>query len=165
MKTLMFLPLIFAFLVSCTKSGVMEPAETPSTVPSTVNKTTLLQLVNDVRKKGCQCGDTWYGPASAVSWNAQLEAAAYRHSRDMFEKKYFSHTGTDGTDAGDRITAAGYNWTTYGENIGQGYSSEQAVINGWLNSPGHCRNIMGKNYREMGVARVGGYWTQVMASK
>ncbi|HEY0355704.1 MAG TPA: CAP domain-containing protein, partial [Flavisolibacter sp.] len=165
MKAIMFLPFVFALLVSCTREGIDENAGESTSLPSTVNKTTLLSLVNDVRRKGCQCGDTWYGPAPAIEWNSQLELAAYNHSKDMKEKNYFSHTSPDGSDAGDRISAAGYNWTSYGENIGQGYSNEQMVVNGWLKSPGHCRNIMNKLYREMGVAKVGSYWTQVMASR
>jgi uncharacterized protein YkwD len=165
MKTVMFLPIILALLVSCSKGEIAGAENNDSTVPSTVNKTILIQLVNEVRKNGCQCGDTYYNPAPVVSWNSQLEAAAYHHSKDMNDKKYFSHESPDGSDAADRITRAGYNWSTYGENIGQGYSDEHKVINGWLNSPGHCRNIMNKLYKEMGVARVGSYWTMVLASK
>ena len=161
MKTAMVLPLVFALLIACTR----DAADLDTTTPSTVNKTVLIQLVNEVRKTGCQCGDTWYGPAAAVTWNNQLETAAYNHSKDMNDKKYFSHEAPDGSDAADRIKRAGYNWITYGENIGQGFSNEHRVINGWLGSPGHCRNIMNKLYREMGIARVGSYWTQVLASK
>ncbi len=163
MNRLMLLPFVFALLVSCTKAEMTGSSEPP--LASTVNKTTLLQLVNDVRKTGCQCGDTWYGPAAAVSWNSQLETAALHHSSDMKQKNYFSHEAPDGSDAGDRIQRAGYQWGAFGENIGMGYANEQAVIRGWLASPGHCRNIMNKLYKEMGVARVGSYWTMVMASK
>lgn len=157
----MFLPFVFALLVSCTKAELADP---PS-APTSVNKSILLQLVNDVRKTGCQCGDTWYGPAPALSWNAQLETAALEHSNDMKQKKYFSHEAPDGSDAGDRILRTGYQWSAFGENIGMGYANEQAVIRGWLSSPGHCRNIMGKLFKEMGVARSGSYWTMVVAGK
>ena len=53
----------------------------------------------------------------------------------------------------------------YGENIATGYTSEREVVDAWIKSPGHCKNIMNKAYKEMGVARVGNYWTQEMASK
>jgi uncharacterized protein YkwD len=82
----------------------------------------------------------------------------------MFRKRYFSHKGSDGTGTGERITNAGYNWRFYGENIAQGYSSEKEVVAGWLSSPGHCANIMSKNYKEMGAAKVGDYWTQDFGS-
>jgi uncharacterized protein YkwD len=163
MKASMFFSILISFLMACSKVDGVDPVK--DIPPSSVNKSVLLQLVNDVRKKGCQCGDAWYPPAPAISWNEQLETAAYHHSKDMNDKKYFSHDAPDGSDPGDRISNEGYRWNAYAENIGQGYGSEQSVMNGWLNSPGHCRNIMGKSYREMGVARVGSYWTQVFASK
>lgn len=158
-----FLPLFFALITSCTKDST--PFITEASAPSTVNKTVLLQLVNDARKKGCNCGNKYYGPANALTWNNQLEKAAYDHSKDMFQNKYFSHTGSDGSGSGERITSAGYAWRWYGENIAEGYPTEKAVVAGWLSSPGHCANIMNKNYKEMGVAKVGDYWTQDFASK
>ena len=48
----------------------------------------------------------------------------------------------------------------YGENIATGYRTEKEVVKGWIASPGHCKNIMSKLYKEMGVARYGNYWTQ-----
>jgi uncharacterized protein YkwD len=123
--------LLLAIAFSCTKS-------TDSTVPvtdnptSTVNKTVMLQLVNDARKKGCQCGDTWYPSVPAVTWNVLLEKAALGHSKDMYSNNYFSHTAKDGTGAGVRIDVAGYKWKTYGENIAMVFNSEKAVVEGWL---------------------------------
>jgi uncharacterized protein YkwD len=163
MKSTMFiLPLIFAFVTFCTKE---PPVAANNSVPSTVNKTVLLQLVNDARKKGCNCGNTYYVPAPALVWNDQLEKAAYNHSNDMFRNKYFSHTGSDGSGSGERINDAGYSWRFYAENIAQGYPTEKEVVAGWLSSSGHCSNIMSKNYKEMGVARVGDYWTQDFGSR
>lgn len=133
--------------------------------PTPINKTLLLQLVNEVRKKGCQCGDTYYSSAPAVGWNGQLEQAALVHSNDMYANNYFSHVAKDGSKAGDRIDDAGYRWRTYAENIAFGYRSEKEVVFGWIQSPGHCKNIMNKAYNEMGVSRVGDYWTQVFATK
>ena len=120
-------------------------------------------MVNEVRKKGCTCGNTYYAPVTPLSWNNQLEKAAFEHSSDMNQHKYFSHTAPDGSNAGDRISNTGYKWRTYGENIALGYLTEQEVITGWLHSPGHCKNIMSKDFKEMGVARVGDYWTQELA--
>lgn len=157
-----FLPFIFAFITSCTKDS--SPVNINS-VPSTVNKTVLLQLVNNARKKGCNCGNTYYASAAPLTWNEQLEKAAYDHSKDMFQNKYFSHTGSDGSSSSERIINAGYGWKWYGENIAQGYPGEQEVVAGWLSSPGHCANIMNKNFKEMGVARVGDYWTQEFGSR
>lgn len=168
MRSAMYLlPVLVFIFTSCTKGEAVNetPAENNTTVPSTVNKSVLLELVNEVRKSGCQCGDTYYVSAPAITWNNQLENASYAHSNDMYQNKYFSHTAPDGSNAGVRIERAGYSWVTYGENIASGYKNEREVINGWLLSPGHCKNIMSKNYKEMGVARVGNIWTQEFATK
>jgi len=168
MKSTMFLlPIFLAVLTSCTKAELSNDVaiENNTTVSSTVNKTLLLDLVNSVRKSGCQCGDTYYGPASAVTWNNQLERAAIDHANDMYQNNYFSHTAADGSNGGVRIERAGYYWSTYGENIASGHKNEQEVVAGWLSSPGHCKNIMNKTYKEMGVARAGNIWTQELATK
>lgn len=138
---------------------------TLSNLPATVNMSQLLQLVNEVRQKGCQCGDTYYYPTTKVSWNSQLELAAYSHSSDMYRNRYFSHTGSDGSSAGVRIDRTGYNWMAYGENIATGFTTEKEVVDAWIKSPGHCKNLMNKAYKEMGVARVGNYWTQEIAAR
>ena len=164
-------PVFIAALLSfsCTKDSTSVEApvnpDKVTSVPATLNKTLMLQLVNDVRKKGCQCGDTYYKPATAITWNEQLEAAAYSHSEDMYKKKYFSHIAPDGSNGGARIQKAGYNWLTYGENIAMGPKTEREVVEGWLESPGHCKNIMNSNFKEMGVAKVGSYWTQEFGAK
>ena len=132
---------------------------------STVNESSLLALVNNVRKTGCTCGTTAMPAVAPDTWNNVLENVALLHSTDMSTNNYFSHTGRDGSSPGDRITQAGYNWRAYGENIAKGYTSEQAVMTGWLQSEGHCKNIMSSKVKEMGVGRDGNYWTQVFASK
>ncbi len=156
-------------LISCTKPDltndtVIEDATT-TTLPATINKTLMLQLVNEVRQNGCQCGGTYYSPVPTVTWNTNLELAAYNHSSDMYKNDYFSHTSLDGATAGDRIQKAGYAWTAFGENIGKGYSTERSVIEAWIQSEGHCKNLMKKQYKEVGVARVGAYWTQAFGAR
>jgi len=169
--TMELFSIAFALIISaCTKEapinsvGVTEPT-TVSALPTSVNKSALLQLVNDVRKKGCKCGDTYYSPVPAVTWNDKLATAAYNHSEDMYKNKFFSHVAPDGSNAGVRIKRAGYPWIAYGENIATGYRTEKEVVQGWIESPGHCKNIMSKLFKEMGVARYGNYWTQEFGTK
>lgn len=156
--------LLSTVLVFSTKWAPTEPVPTGPEPPA-INKTLLLQLVNDFRKKGCQCGDTWYPAAPGLNWNSQLEQAALVHSSDMYSNNYFSHAAKDGSKAGDRIDDTGYRWLTYGENIAFGYRSEREVVQGWIKSPGHCKNIMNKAFKEMAISRVGDYWTQVFATR
>ena len=162
-----FLLFLLGFYLPKTAAQTLASQKKTTTkeIPATVNRTLILQLVNEVRKKGCQCGDTYYYPAPAVTWQAQLEEAAYKHSADMVKKKFFSHYAPDGSRGGVRLQRVGYAWKTYGENIGQGYKTEKEMLKGWLNSPGHCKNIMSKSFKEMGVARVGNLWTQEFGSR
>lgn len=152
-------------LHSCQKQGLTP--KVPQTVGSApvsgnnVNQAILLQLVNNVRQSGCTCGSDAMPPVPTLTWNSRLETAAFNHSSEMYTNNYFNHVGLNGSSAGDRITAAGYTWRTYGENIAKGYSTEQSVVDGWIKSEGHCKNIMNGNFREMGVGRVDSYWTQV----
>jgi len=157
---------MFGFF-SCQKEDISvktTPVNTSPAFTGNVNKATLLQLVNNVRQSGCTCGSTVMPPVAPVTWNDQLTIAAFNHSNDMFLNNYFSHAGLNGSSAGSRITAAGYVWSTYGENIAKGYSSEQAVMDGWIKSEGHCKNIMSSLFKEVGVARVNTYWTQEFGS-
>jgi uncharacterized protein YkwD len=170
LKFSLYILLIGTVLYSCRKEDTVteQPkpgGDTTATTDSTVNESTILALVNNVRKTGCTCGTTAMPAVAPVTWNSSLEKAAFLHSADMNKNNYFSHTGLDGSTPGDRITRAGYSWRAYGENIAKGYTSEQAVMTGWLQSEGHCKNIMSSNVKEMGVGRDGNYWTQVFASK
>ncbi len=137
----------------------------PEPSKTSLNKNLILDLVNKVRAKGCQCGDTYYYPAPALKWNDLLEKAASSHSLDMEKKKYFSHKAPDGSRAGERLDKIGYKWSTYGENIANGYENEESVVKGWLSSPGHCKNIMNKSYKEMGAGRAGNLWTQTFGAR
>lgn len=160
----MFVALISALFISVAPAHdtLAFPAPNPNTV---VNKTKLLRMVNTLREKGYKCGDTWYGPTKPLSWNDQLEAAAQAHSNDMQTRKYFAHRSPEGNNAGFRIDQAGYSWKAYGENIGMGFRTEEEMINGWKESPSHCKNIMSPSFTEMGVARSGVYWTQAFGKR
>lgn len=132
--------------------------------PDDISAQRVLDLVNDVRASGCDCGGDYYPPTTPVEWNVQLEDAAQGHSEYMNETGNLTHSGAGGSDAGDRLLAAGYDWSSFGENVAEGYITEEDVIDAWLNSEGHCRNIMDPEFMEMGVGKSGQYWTQVFAS-
>ncbi|RKT08618.1 uncharacterized protein YkwD [Streptomyces sp. 3211.6] len=134
-----------------------EPSAAPSAPQASGAQTDaqaqVLALVNQERAAaGC--------PALTV--NPMLTKAAQDHSADMAAHATMSHTGSDGSDPGTRITRAGYQWQTYGENVAYGYSTPEQVMEGWMNSPGHRRNILDCSYREIGIglAQPGQYWTQ-----
>ena len=150
-----------------------SPAASPSaTVGSTCNlanfRASVLARINQVRASGADCGaDGVFGAAAPVAWNDKLTVAAEGHSQDMAANNYFSHTSADGRTLGDRVSAAGYAWSALGENIAAGYVGVNAVMDGWIASPGHCANLMNAGFAEVGVVCVPGtagdtystYWT------
>lgn len=128
-------------------------------------KQDFLTRINHLRENGCNCGTTHMPPAPPLSWNNILESAAFFHAKDMYKKSYFSHTSQDGRTSQDRIIAAGYNFKGYksyaiGENIAQGQQSIAEVMDGWIKSEGHCRNLMNPAFKEIGVSVYDNYWVQ-----
>ena len=131
--------------------------------------TRALQLVNDVRARGVHCGDELFGPAPPVTLSGTLAGVALGHASDMAEKNYFEHVDPAGHSPADRVRAVGYSEKLVGENIAFGPKSVDEVVQGWLDSPGHCENIMDPRFAEMGLglaagrAKHGLYWVQVLA--
>ena len=102
---------------------------------------------------------------SALSANAKLTAAAQLHSEDMAAKNYFSHTSLDGRGPGQRITAQGYAFRSWAENIAAGQQTPASVMGAWMNSAGHKANILNCSLTQIGVGIAKGgsygiYWTQ-----
>ena len=132
----------------------------------------ILELVNAARAQARNCGDRPFGAAPPVAWNAQLAQAALAHSSDMATHRQFSHQGSDGSESAQRATRAGYRWRHIGENIAAGQISPQEAVEGWIESPGHCANLMNPQFSEMGAGyavsrvRLPGfpYWTQVFGT-
>lgn len=104
----------------------------------------------------------------AVVVNGQLATAARRHSQDQAANNTMSHTGSDGSSFVERARRAGYQ-NPVGENVAMGYRTPDAVMNGWMDSDGHRRNILNCQARAIGVgvatASDGSlYWTQVFGA-
>ena len=138
--------------------------------PDTGFQDEMLTAVNAARATQQNCGGTIMPPVPALTWDGQLEQAAYTHSNDMANYNFFSHTGSDGSSVSTRVTAQGYTWSSVGENIAAGQKDVDAVMKSWIESPGHCLNIMSANFTQMGASFVtnsstqyGIYWTQVFA--
>lgn len=126
----------------------------------------VIELTNQERRKvGLQ----------ALKFEMRLTTAAKRHSQDMALQDYFSHKQPNGGTPGDRITATGYQWSSYAENIAAGMSTPEAAVAGWMNSPGHRANILKPELKEIGIGyyfladdtgkvNYHHYWTQVFAT-
>lgn len=126
----------------------------------------VLDLVNAERAAGADCGTAGlFDPAGPLTMESNLRCAARTHSQDMVDRNYFDHTNPEGQSPGDRIDETGYQWRSWGENIAWGQTTPEAVVDAWMNSDGHCSNIMNAGFSEIGVGYAeGNVWTQVFAS-
>jgi uncharacterized protein YkwD len=130
----------------------------------------VLALTNEARSHPRRCGDRSFNAAEPVRLNAQLERAAAAHAQDMARYGVLQHEGSDGSEASQRLTRAGYPWRSMGENVASGQTTPEQVVAEWLRSPGHCATLMNPSYTEMGVAYAvnmasesGIYWAQEFA--
>jgi len=142
--------------------GVAYPQQTVSTPKF---RQDFLNYINHARAKGCNCGVNYMAPAPPLNWNYQLESAALGHATDMADKGYFNHNSLDGRTMQSRINESGYTLNGFrgikvGENIAFGQESIAEVMEGWLKSPGHCRNLMDPAFKEIGIAEDNKYWVQ-----
>ena len=104
---------------------------------------------------------------SALKEDWELSRVARIKSQDMHDSRYFSHTSPTYGSPFQMMKSFGIAYRTAGENIAKGYASPEAVVNAWMNSPGHRANILNSTYTHIGVGFVssGNYWTQMFISK
>jgi uncharacterized protein YkwD len=121
-----------------------------STVSSQINKTQIVSLTNVERSKA---------GLISLSSNSKLDTIAEARVQDMFVKEYFEHISPSGDSASLVAERKGYRYITIGENIALGnFDNTQALVNAWMNSEGHRKNILNTSYTEIGVyAREGQY--------
>lgn len=105
-----------------------------------------------------------------LKYNDKLSDVARKHSQDMADKDYFSHTSMDGTSLSERINRSGMKWSSCGENIAAGHRTELATFDQWLNSLGHRENML-QSTGDLGIGSAyngssiyGYYHTQNFAS-
>ncbi|WP_078411006.1 CAP domain-containing protein [Priestia abyssalis] len=120
----------------------------------------VVELVNQERQKqGLQ----------ALQLDTKLSDVAREKSKDMMNKNYFSHTSPTYGSPFDMMKQFGIQYRTAGENIAKGQQTPEEVMNGWMNSNGHRKNILSPNFTHIGVGYVEGsgstYWTQMFIGK
>ena len=129
----------------------------------------MLHAVNNIRQNGYQCGRQQQPQVPDLKWHCDVETAAEDHSDDMADNQFMSHTGSDGSSASDRVSQADYQWVYVAENVAVGADSVGRVMRLWLDSPGHCKNIMSPKAVDFGAGWATGdngrrYWTQNFTS-
>jgi uncharacterized protein YkwD len=98
----------------------------------------------------------------------QVGAAARAHAGDMAVVDRLQHIGSDGSDAGTRIAREGFNWGSWGENIGVAFTTAQPVFDAWMGSDGHRDQILGAfTFMGVGAEATGDgtpYWVLLFAT-
>ena len=131
-----------------------QPFEAVAASDSRAVAQRVLDLVNDARTHQRRCGRKRMSATQPLTLSPVLTRAAAAHAADMAKNDFMGHRGSDGSDAGERVRRAGYVWRSVGENVAAGQPDAETVVKAWLDSPGHCENIMSPLFREMGVAFV-----------
>jgi uncharacterized YkwD family protein len=134
------------------------PKETPSGTALSAYESRVIDLTNEQRRKN---GLPNLQPDTALSNVAQEK------SNDMQAKNYFSHTSPTYGSPFDMMRDFGVTYRSAGENIAMGQQSAEEVVNAWMNSEGHRKNILSPNYTHIGVGHTGSgnYWTQMFIGK
>ena len=152
-----------------------DPSGGNSAPPGSLNsfQALMLGVVNQARAQSRNCGNQFFTAAPPVNWDERIETAAQMHAEDMADSQNVSHTGSDGSDAGDRLLMENYDWFTWGENILFGINNGQGAVEALLDSASHCASIMNPDFQEVGAGSSPGsfqgfsstYWTILFATE
>lgn len=136
-------------------SLALGPQASPPPVPEEI-----LRLTNAARERE---------GLPPLRLDAALNKAAQGHADDMAKRDYFDHASPEGGTMVSRIEKVGYRYRGIAENIAMGQTSAKQAVDGWLKSPGHRRNMLNRDYRDLGVGfakdrRGIGRWVQVFGT-
>lgn len=141
-----------AILVVCLSLAFASPALAKKTVQNLSDPAA--QAVNAIRAE--------HGRA-ALNPNKKLTRAAEVHAKDMIRKGFFSHTGSDGSTIGTRVSAQNYGFCVIAENIAKGHLGVEEVLTSWMGSKGHRQNILNAEVTEFALVRgQGDIWVMVL---
>jgi uncharacterized YkwD family protein len=143
----------------------VAPAPTPGQQPTAKAPVGISQmaqqvidLTNNERKKN---------GLPPLQSDPSLSKVAQTKSNDMEAKHYFSHTSPTYGSPFDMMRDFGVTYKAAGENIAMGQTTAQQVVNAWMNSEGHRKNILSASYTNIGVGFTskGNYWSQMFIGK
>ncbi|WP_409305046.1 CAP domain-containing protein [Peribacillus sp. SCS-155] len=99
--------------------------------------------------------------------DTQLNGVAQTKAQDMQQNNYFSHTSPTYGSPFDMMRDMGVTYSAAGENIAQGQNTAEQVIQAWMNSEGHRKNILSTKYTHIGIGcETSGYnWSQMFIAK
>ena len=131
----------------------------------------VLDLVNQERFTGGQCGETRMTKVDPLEMDDVLRDVARAYSQRMGEEGFFDHYDPAGKGPEDRVADAGFGGAyPIGENIAMGARTPEEVVDGWMHSEGHCLNILEGDFHVIGIGLyedpsdpMGFWWTQDFA--
>jgi len=133
--------------------------------PEEFDKQVILDLVNQKRTEGCNCGTTPFPPVGEVVWNDTLEYVAKNYSIKMKNNDFIDYTMTDAEyDITNDLTNWNYNYTSFEVNVAKNYIMETNLINYWFEHRLFCERMMNADAKEIGVALSGQYATIVLSN-
>jgi uncharacterized YkwD family protein len=138
------------------------PADQPTTTQTTSSLSAYEQKVVDLTNQ-----ERVKNGLSPLKVDVNLSKMAREKSRDMSANGYFSHTSPTYGSPFDMMKQYGITYRYAGENIAMGQRTPAEVVNAWMNSEGHRKNILSSNFTHIGVGYVaqGNYWTQEFIGK
>ena len=137
----------------CIIAPIQSPVDPPAATRDEVR--VLTELVNDHRKKvGC----------SPLTWVSAVAAIAQQHSMDMYHNRFFSHVNHFGKSPFDRLKDAGIAYSVAAENIAAGQRTAEQVLQSWLGSSGHRKNIENCRLLQHGVGLANDHWTHIFVT-
>lgn len=147
--TRLLLLLTLAALTGCSGPTAPEPAPAPAPAPAALSAIAL-QVVDLTNAERTRAG------LSVFRTNARLGEAARIQAEQVVAAGRLEHVLPDARypRLDDRLDAAGYRWQAAGENLAFGQQNAAAVVDAWMQSPGHRANILHAAFTEIGVAHL-----------
>jgi uncharacterized protein YkwD len=144
-------PVLMAVLAATT----LAPCSAGPTTPEVAQDPVAIQFANLVNAVRVEAG------CSELKWHDGAADVAGRHSRDMRDRRFFSHENPDGLNPFDRLEAAGIKYAAAAENILHGEATATRALGLWMDSEGHRANILDCSFTHHGVGRADSHWTHL----
>ncbi len=113
----------------------------------------VIELTNEIRLREGVALLEYAEPLAESSWNKAV---------DMTELGYFEHINPEGKRLRDFLKEVGYQYSVAGENLAVGFSSPEAMVEAWVESPTHFANLIDPDFKDIGIgSSVGMYGDNV----
>lgn len=126
---------------------------------ATEDEELILEMINEARQEEQECGSTSYGPSEPLEMDPQLRCAARIHSWDQDGRNYYDHDTPEGLGPSGRVSIVPGPHSSAAENIYDWWNTPENIFQGWMDSSGHCRNMMCGSYNQVGIGKYNGKHT------